>query len=223
MSAPTADFGMMRAVSTLAAFALVHLVVVASPGPAFLAVSRIAVSVSRQAGLVAAAAMACGALIWGIATLLGLHVLFARLPWLYDAMRLGGAAYLIWLGLGMLRGAWRGNVATRAPESALAARGGLNRSGATFLRALGVQLSNPKAAVFFGSVFVTLLPEASPLWLKAMVLGLMTSVEFGWYALVSVVLSAPRARRFYIDAKRVLDAVFGGLLTMLGLKLALTR
>jgi threonine/homoserine/homoserine lactone efflux protein len=218
MTGALQSFDAMQAVSTLAAFALVHLVVVATPGPAFFAVTRVAVSASRRAGLIAAWAMCCGALIWALATLLGLHVLFEKAPWLYNAMRLGGAAYLIYMGLGMLRAAWRGGQAAPAQVMETAAAG-----RATFLNCLGVQLSNPKAAVYFGSVFVTLLPEAAPLWFKAVVMALMGCMEFGWYALVVLVLSAPRARRVYVGAKRALDAVFGGVLTLLGIKLALVR
>jgi threonine efflux protein len=203
-------------VSVLAAFAAVHLLVAASPGPAFLAVSRTAIGTSRSAGLIAAAAMATGALVWAVATFFGLHVLFAQAPWLYDALRLGGAAYLIYLGIGMLREAWRGGTTPEATAPAAASR-------ATFLRCLAVQLSNPKAAVFFGSIFVTLLPADAPLWVKGAALAILAMNEFGWYALVALVLSAPRARRIYSNAKRALDALFGGFLTVLGVKLALSR
>lgn len=209
------DFSLSQGVSVLAAFAAVHLLVAASPGPAFLAVSRTAIGTSRSAGLIAAAAMATGALVWAIATFFGLHVLFAQAPWLYDALRLGGAAYLIYLGIGMLREAWRGG----APVETVVPAAG----GATFLRCLAVQLSNPKAAVFFGSIFVTLLPADAPLWVKGAALAILAMNEFGWYALVALVLSAPRARRIYSKAKRALDALFGGFLTVLGVKLALSR
>ncbi|MEZ5830291.1 MAG: LysE family transporter [Dongiaceae bacterium] len=209
------DVSLSQGLSALAALFAVHLLVVASPGPAFLAVSRTAIGVSRSAGVTAAAAMATGALIWAVATLFGLHVLFAKAPWLYDAMRLGGAAYLIYLGLGMLRCAWRGGSKTELPPASVGRR--------TFLRSLGVQLSNPKAAVFFGSIFVTLLPAAAPLWVKGSALAIMGINEFGFYGLVALVLSAPRPRRIYQSAKRGLDALFGGFLTALGVKLALER
>ncbi len=209
------DFSLSQGVSVLAAFAAVHLLVAASPGPAFLAVSRTAIGTSRSAGLIAAAAMATGALVWAVATFFGLHVLFAQAPWLYDALRLGGAAYLIYLGIGMLREAWRGG----APVETVVPAAGR----ATFLRCLAVQLSNPKAAVFFGSICVTLLPADAPLWVKGAALAILAMNEFGWYALVALVLSAPRARRVYSRAKRALDALFGGFLTVLGVKLALSR
>jgi RhtB (resistance to homoserine/threonine) family protein len=210
------DFSLSQGVSVLAAFAAVHLLVAASPGPAFLAVSRTAIGASRSAGLIAAAAMATGAMIWAVATFFGLHVLFAQAPWLYDAMRLGGAAYLIYLGVGMLREAWSGDAPADAGTAVAAGR-------ATFLRCLAVQLSNPKAAVFFGSIFVTLLPADAPLWVKGAALAILGMNEFGWYALVALVLSAPRARRVYGRAKRALDALFGGFLAALGVKLALSR
>ena len=211
-----AEFDLSHGLSALAAFFAVHLLVVASPGPAFLAVSRTAIGTSRAAGIVAAAGMATGALAWAIATLFGLGVLLAKAPWLYDAMRLGGAAYLVWLGLGMLRSAWRGAPPKADPAMVRAGRG-------TFVRALAVQLSNPKAAVFFGSIFVTLLPAEAPLWVKGAALAILGINEFGFYGLVAVTLSTPRAQRIYGKAKRGLDALFGGFLTALGVKLALSR
>jgi threonine efflux protein len=210
------DLSLSQGLSALAAFALVHLLVCASPGPAFLAVSRTAIGTSRTAGIIAAGGMATGALIWALGTLLGLHVLFAKAPWLYDALRLGGAAYLIYLGLGMLRSAWRGGPLRSELAPPLAGH-------RTFLRSLAVQLSNPKAAVFFGSIFVTLLPAAAPLWVKGGALAILAINEFGFYGLVAVVLSTPRAQRLYGNAKRALDALFGGFLTALGVKLALER
>ena len=71
------DFGLSQGISALAALFVVHLLVVASPGPAFLAVSRTAISSSRTAGVIAAGGLATGALIWAIATMFGLDVLFA--------------------------------------------------------------------------------------------------------------------------------------------------
>ncbi len=210
------DVSLSQGLSALTALAVVHLLVCASPGPAFLAVSRTAIGTSRAAGIIAAAGMATGALIWAVATLLGLHVLFGKAPWLYDVLRLGGAAYLIYLGLSMLRSAWRGG---HLASEAAAARGGHR----TFLRSLAVQLSNPKAAVFFGSIFVTLLPAAAPLWVKGAALAVLGINEFGFYGLVAMVLSTPRAQRIYGNAKRGLDALFGGFLTALGVKLALER
>ena len=212
------DFSLSQGLSALVALFFVHLLVVASPGPAFLAVSRTAISSSRAAGVTAAAAMATGALIWAVATLFGLGILFAKAPWLYDAMRLGGAAYLIYLGVGMLRSAWRGD---RIAGNSVSVAPMLSHR--TFLRSLAVQLSNPKAAVFFGSIFVALLPAAAPLWVKGAALAILGVNEFGFYALVAVVLSTPRAQRIYGNAKRALDALFGGFLTVLGVKLALSR
>ena len=209
------DFSLSQGVSALAALFVVHLLVVASPGPAFLAVSRTAISTSRAAGIIAAGGLATGALIWAIATMFGLDVLFAKAPWLYDALRLGGAAYLIYLGVGMLRSAWRGE--------RIKSDGVVVSANRAFLRSLGVQLSNPKAAVFFGSIFVTLLPAEAPLWVKGGALAILGINEFGFYGLVAVVLSAPRPRRIYQNAKRGLDALFGGFLTALGVKLALSR
>src|SRR5262245_3866317 len=198
------DLSLSQGLSALAALFAVHLLVVASPGPAFLAVSRTAISTSRTAGVTAAAAMATGAMIWAVATMFGLDVLLAKAPWLYDAMRLGGAAYLIYLGVGMLRSAWRGDKPAAAALLVPAGR-------RTFLRSLGVQLSNPKAAVFFGSIFVTLLPVAAPLWVKAGALAILGVNEFGFYGLVVVVLLETGVTRILGNGESGVDGLCTGL------------
>ena len=209
------DFTLSQGLSALAALFAVHLLVVASPGPAFLAVSRTAISSSRAAGIAAAAGLATGALIWAVATMFGLDVLFARVPWLYDAMRLGGAAYLIYLGLGMLRSAWRGE---RMHGDAAGPAG--NRA---FLRSLGVQLSNPKVIVFFSGIMAALLPRDLSPQHGVIVVMIVAFNEFVWYALVSLLFSGGRAQRLYRDARVWIERVTGGVLAVLGLRLALDR
>lgn len=123
-------------------------------------------------------------------------------------------AILVYLGIGMLREAWHSGPQAEAPAPA---------GRATFRRCLAARMSNPKAAVFFGSAFVTLLPADAPLWVTGAALAILAINEFGWFALVALVLSATGARRVYGQAKRALDALFGGFLMVPGVKLALSR
>jgi RhtB (resistance to homoserine/threonine) family protein len=202
----------------LIGFAVVHLLAVASPGPTFLLVARTAAGGSRPAALVAALAVGIGALVWATAALFGLQALLARFEWLYLALRIAGGLYLIYLGVQLLRHAGRAD----APVTAVA-RAARRPAARVFREALMVQLSNPKVAVFFGSVFLTLLPSDGPPWMAAVVLLIVFVNECGWFTLVALLFSGSAVRAGYGRARVWIERLTGGVLAALGLRLALDR
>lgn len=200
----------------LLGFALAHLLAAASPGPSFAFITHTAVSRSRGAGVLASLAMAVGALIWAAGALFGLQAILKQVAWLELGLRLAGAAYLLWLGFNLLRSK-AGPVAAAAalpePEKASPWR--------LFLRALLLQLSNPKVMVFFGSIFVALLPAEAPAWVFWTALAIVFVNEFCWYALLSLLFSTQGARRVFDRWRVWIDRATGGFLTLLGIRLAL--
>ena len=206
----------MEYVAALVGLAVVHLLAVASPGPSTVLVIQTAAVSGRRAGLLAAFAMMLGALAWAAAALYGLQILFARFEWLYVAFRIGGAAYLLYLAFMLLRHA--GAPLPEADSSAVRAD-----AWQGFLKALLLQLSNPKVMVFMGSIFVSLLPAQPPAWMDATVLAIVAVNEFTWFALLALLFSGETARAFYRRTKLWLDRFMGGALAVLGLKLALDR
>ena len=143
----------MDYVVALLGLAVVHLLAVASPGPSTVLVIQTAAVAGRRGGLLAAFAMMLGALAWAAAALYGLQALFARFDWLYLAFRIGGAA-LSALSRGHAVAPCRAIRCRRSPAARTAHMTGWQG----FLRALLLQLSNPKIMVFFGSIFLSLLP-----------------------------------------------------------------
>jgi RhtB (resistance to homoserine/threonine) family protein len=198
----------------LLGLALVHLLAVASPGPSTVLVIQTAASSGRRAGLLVAAAMTVGAVAWAAAALYGLQALFARFEWLYVAMRVAGGAYLIWLAVMLWRHAG-------APLPDFADRTERRSGWDAFARALMLQLSNPKVIVFFGSIFISLLPAQIPAWMDATVLAIVAVNEFTWFALLTLLFSGETVRAFYRRAKLWTDRLMGGVLGLLGLRLAL--
>jgi threonine/homoserine/homoserine lactone efflux protein len=203
-------------VVALAGLAAVHLLAVASPGPSTVLVIQTAAVAGRRNGLLAAAAMMTGALLWATAALFGLQALFARFEWLYVAFRICGAVYLIYLAIMLWRHA-------HDPLPEVPAGGASNMSGWTgFARALLLQLGNPKIMVFFGSIFLSVLPHDMPSWMDGTVLALVAFNEFTWFAILALVFSGGTARAFYRQTKFWLDRFMGGALALLGLRLALS-
>ena len=207
----------MEYLLSLLGFALAHLLAVASPGPSFLFISHTAATRSRSAGVLASFAMGWGALVWAAAALLGLQALFSQLVWLEVAIRLAGAAYLIYLGIRLMLSRRETSQAQPAPPAGLA--GASNAK--LFVSALLLQMSNPKVIVFFGSIFAVLLPSGAPAWVGYAALGIVFVNEFWWYAFVSVVFSTGAARRFFDRWKIWINRIAGGVLALLGVRLAL--
>jgi len=200
----------------LLGFALAHLLAAASPGPSFAFITHTAVSRSRGAAVLASLAMAVGALVWAAGALFGLQAIMKQVAWLELGLRLAGAAYLLWLGFMLLRSR-PGPVAaeTGAPEPPVG--GGMR----LFARALLLQMSNPKVMVFFGSIFVALLPAQAPQWVFLTALGIVFVNEFLWYAVLSLLFSTRRARLVFDRWRVWIDRATGGFLTLLGIRLAL--
>ena len=162
----------MDYVVALLGLAVVHLLAVASPGPSTVLVIQTAAIAGRRGGLLAALAMMLGALTWAAAALYGLQALFAQFQWLYVAFRIGGAIFLIYIAW-ML---WK-HARDPLPEiENLPTRQGSGWQG--FVRALLLQLSNPKIMVFFGSIFLSVLPQHMPAWMDATVLAIVAFNEF---------------------------------------------
>ncbi len=207
----------MQYLIPLAGLALAHLIAAASPGPAFIVALQESVARDRRAGVAAAVGIALGSFLWALLVVLGVGLLLQQASWLYGSLRLLGGLYLIYLGICLWRGAARPLVlpgpGAAAPASALRSL----RLG------LLTQLVNPKAAVFFGSIFLTFLPPELPLWVTGVVLANIFAVEFLWYLAVALLFSTGRVRRAYTCAKLWIDRVAGGCLAALGIKLALSE
>ena len=88
-----------------------------------------------------------------------------------------------------------------------------------FVRGFLTQISNPKVAVFFGSIFVAMLPQDVPMWMMLALLAIVTTNEIVWYVLVALCFGSAPVLRFYIGAKKWIDRVTGLFLGALSLRI----
>jgi threonine/homoserine/homoserine lactone efflux protein len=175
----------MQELATLASIVAALSVGVISPGLSFVMVARVAVASSRIRALATALGMGAGGAIFGAAALLGLQSVLLAVPVLYAGLRVLGGLYLCYLGFLIFRSAQR-------PLTVVGANG--ERSSGP-LRAfwLGVttQVSNPKAAIVYASVFAAFLPASFSLGFAAALLAAVLFVETAWYALVALLVVRP--------------------------------
>lgn len=186
-----------------------------SPGPSFVVVVRASAALSRRDGLAAALGMGCGGVIFAALALAGLQALLMQVSWLYLVLKVAGGAYLVYLGWRIWRGA-RAPLATT--DGALPAGRGWRRS---FAIALVTQLSNPKTAIWYASVFAAFLPATIPAWMFWTLPPLIFALETGWYTIVALAFSAARPRAIYLGAKLWIDRLTGGIVGLLGGRLIL--
>ena len=187
-----------------------------SPGPSFVMVARTAVA-SRGDGLAAALGMGAGGIVFAIAALAGLQAAFLAVPGLYLAIKGFGGAYLIYLGIRIWRGARQPLAMTQDAAGTSPRQQG--RGGRTFLLGLATQVSNPKTAVVYASIFAAFLPREVPLVLALAVPVVIFCIETGWYAIVALALSSAAPRSAYLRYKVWIDRAAGGVMGLLGLRL----
>lgn len=195
-------------------------VVIVAPGPDTAMVTKNAVLHGRRAALGTALGVNAGLSVWTIAAALGVASLLRASDVAFTALKLIGAAYLIWLGLQAIRAAGRGGSHTsdqRPASSVLGAKGGF-RQGALS------DLANPKIAVFFTSVLPQFVDPGRSVLVPSLLLGalfvLMTLAWLTAYALVAVKASA-LLRRPRVSA--AVDRLTGAVLIGFGIRLALER
>jgi threonine/homoserine/homoserine lactone efflux protein len=203
---------------TLTAFlavAFLHLMAAISPGPAVLMSARTGVTEGLRTGTFLACGIGIGAVIWAMAALFGLAIVFQAAPALLWALKIIGGIYLLHMAWGMWRDAAKplDMVQTsRLPRTAFSA----------FRLGLVTQLANPKPAVLFSAIFIGTVPPNTPLWIYAALLTVVFLNEALWNILVARIFSFERTRSGYINLKTIIDRAFGGMLAILGLKIVAT-
>ena len=197
---------MMTTIDTLLPLAGVLLLSVASPGPNFVIVTSTAVT-QRRAGVMTGLGLAAASGTWAAIAIAGLSVLVTHVAWVHTALRLAGAAYLIWLGLKMV-------LTARTPLTAFApaAASGWHAAKKGYV----VSLTNPKAVAFYGSVFALMVPAHAPAWFDFTVVVLSIGISGAWYCTMALLASHPSVRQLLIRRKAVLDTTAGLLLMGLG-------
>lgn len=199
--------------------AVVQLIALMSPGPDFFYVSQTAVSHSRREALAGVLGITLGVAVWAALALLGLQLLLHRLLWLERAIAVCGGAYLCWMGLKMLRGAWA-SPSGGAPAHAVKLADGPWRA---MRNGLFTNLANPKVVVYFGSIFSAFIGDGQSAWARWGLWLMVVAETLLWFALVAGVFALPAMRRGYLRLRRWIDGCAGAVFVLFGLHLIFAR
>ena len=186
---------------------------VVSPGPSFVLVARTAVSSSRSEGVAAAIGMGAGGVVFAVAALLGLQGLLLAVPSVYLVLKVLGGLYLAYLGIRI----W---LSAKQPLPVVGPVTGRTTKLKSLVLGFTTQVSNPKTAIVYASVFAAFMPATQSLAFDLALVTLVFTIEASWYTFVALALSSERPRIAYLRHKAWVDRIAGGVMVVLGLKLA---
>ncbi|MBU2329467.1 MAG: LysE family translocator [Alphaproteobacteria bacterium] len=210
----------MPSTDILIAFIITTAVFAFIPGPAMLYVAARTLAADRRAGLMATSGIHVGCYVHVVAAAAGLSVLFHVVPTLYLAVKLAGAAYLIYLGIRMFRVA---RAVGATPVDLVAQKS----AGRAFVESMFVEVLNPKTAIFFLAFLPQFIdPAASfPVWLQFVILGTAVNAMFTVADITCVMAASTVTRRLarISSLQRNLQRAGGAILVGLGLHVAFQR
>jgi len=188
--------------------ALVHLLAVASPGPDFAVMIRQALCQSRQNALLTSVGIGAGILVHVSYSLLGIGLIIQQSILLFTILKIAGALYLTWIAVQCLK--------ARAGRVYVETEAGTEQSGFAALR-LGFLTNalNPKATLFFVSLFSVVISPGTPMAIQAGYGAYMALATGLWFTLVAVFFTLPAVRKGFNRFGHWLDRLMGGVLLLL--------
>ena len=194
---------------------LAALLAIASPGPATLAIAGASMSQGKQYGLATAAGIFCGSLIWSCTAAFGLAAIMYNHAWLMEFFRYLGAGYLMFLAYKSIKSALANKeLSLKETEN--------KRLGSHFMRGLLIHLTNPKAILFFASLYSIGIPnQVSSVSLISVILAVASvsgTIFFGYALLFSNTL----VRSFYIKSQATFEYIFAAFFGIASVKIFTT-
>ena len=197
--------------------ALAHLLAVASPGPDFAIVLKQSLAHGRRIAIWTSLGVGTAILLHVTYSLLGLGLLIKSSEQWFNAVKFAGAAYIAWLGVQSLRA---------KPRAADDLVGGSGAAAPTthgaFATGFLTNALNPKATLFFISLFVLVVNPHTPKFIQAGYGLWMEVATMGWFTLVSVFFTRENVRRRFLRHGHWIDRALGAVFLVFAASLALS-
>ncbi|MEM9422648.1 MAG: LysE family transporter [Pseudomonadota bacterium] len=174
-----------------------------SPGPNFILTTTAAVSKSRHTALWTACGIATGSFVWAAAAALGIASVLETFPLLAFGLKILGSAYLVMLGVKLLMSRGFEQSSQKAATAS-----GING----FCRGFIVNISNPKSAAYYASVFAAFLTPDMPAWVLVFLIVCIAAMSLSWHVIVAVSFSATHMKAKYISASKSIDRLCDGVI-----------
>jgi threonine efflux protein len=199
--------------------ALMHLLVISSPGPTFVVVSRYAIAGDRRSGLLVAVGVVLATLTWSSFAAMGLGTVATRFPLAFAVIQYSGAAYLIYLGVKLIAALVREHPGGTARTRQSAPRGGWHAVRAGYI----TNMSNPKVIAYYTSLFGVMLPANPSIGQFLLIVATVVTISAAWWSGIACFFTIERVRQWFARSRRWIDGVMGVLLVGFGIRLFVSR
>lgn len=197
----------------LGSIALIHTLALASPGPDFAIMLRVSTRQPRSVALMTALGIALAILVHTLASLTGLSLIIHTTPWLFVLVQAIGAIYLGYMGVGALlsvRKHWAERQSQQLSDTPAVDEPVLG-NGRGLRLGLYTNLFNPKALVFFLTLFSAMVGPEVNTETRLSLLLLMFALSFAWFGLLALLLTKPGVKQTLVRIGPVIDLITGAL------------
>ena len=200
--------------------AVAHLLAVASPGPDFAIVLKQSLTHGRRPAIWTSLGIGTAILLHVTYSLLGFGLLIRSSPTWFNVVKYAGAAYIAWLGVQSLRAKPRSDDVRDGGMETTGSPAGRHDRGA-FATGFFTCALNPKASLFFISLFVMVVDPRTPKLVQTAYGLWMALVTAGWFCLVAVLFTQDQVRRKFLSHGHWIDRALGVVFLAFAASLAL--
>lgn len=194
----------------------IHLMASISPGPDFVVVTQKTLLQGRKAGIVCGMGVCIGLLFHISYSVSGLTAAFKHAAWLTQGIGIFGGSYLIFLGYKSIKGSFsQETTPSGAKENAAAPT-------SAFWSGLIVNIFNPKAAIYFISLFSIIISPSMGTEKLLLVIISIIAVQMAWYLTFIFIVTIPSIREKFDNNIYLIDRILGALMLMMGLYMIVT-
>ncbi|SFB56286.1 resistance to homoserine/threonine (RhtB) family protein [Pseudomonas sp. NFIX10] len=198
--------------------ATLHFLAVVAPGPDFAVTIRQSVRFGRWVGICTALGIGAGISVHVLYTLLGVGALMHTTPWLLTVAKVVGGAYILYLGVSLLRSQPKSALEGEQPNDQAARQTPVKAFATGFL----TNATNPKATLFFLAIFTTLISATTPLQIQMLYGVWMCGVNALWFVVVALFFSSSKVREVFMRMGHWFERTMGVILILFAGRLILS-
>ncbi len=207
----------MDNITLIGTVSLLNLLAVLSPGPDFVMSVKNSLNYSRKTGIFTAIGIGLGLCIHLAYCAAGIGYIIATSAAVFTVIKYAGAAYLIYMGVGSII----------AKKSIIHISNEKKAVDITSFQAIKIgfltNVLNPKAALFFLGIYSLMINGETPLYVVLIISLIIVSTAIVWFTLVALFFTQQKIQLAFLRFESVINKSFGGLLILLGVKLAFTK
>jgi RhtB (resistance to homoserine/threonine) family protein len=206
----------MEYLSLIGTVTVLNLLAAVSPGPDFVMTVRNSLCYSREAGIYTALGISLGLVVHLFYCAAGIGYIISTSILLFSIIKLLGAGYLIYMGISSFLAK-----DSRLDLTAKANGTGLSRYQA-FKTGFLTNILNPKATLFFLSLFTLVISGETPLYIILTISAIIIATALIWFTIVSVFLTQQHVQKAFLRYEKPINRILGGFLVLLGIKIITT-